>query len=249
MVDQIYGDSTLAVLYDRLYPAAHSPDFKFYLPMIMDARSVLDIGCGTGALLHAARAAGHRGRLCGLDPAAAMLSQARARTDIEWVCGDLAAARWQREFDLAVMTGHAFQVFVEDRDLRAALATIGRALTRAGQFAFETRNPAVRFWERWAVGSKDEVRDGDGALVRVERRVEAPFDGRLLSFSETFRCSSWRAPRVSRSTLRFMDASVLASFLAEAGFTIEAQFGDWERGPLTDSSPEIITVARASGSE
>ncbi len=39
-----------------------------------------------------------------------MLDQARRRSDVEWVLGDLATAQWDREFDLAVMTGHAFQV-------------------------------------------------------------------------------------------------------------------------------------------
>ena len=73
MVDRLYCDPRLAVLYDRLYPlAAH--ECNFYLPMIMAASSVLDVGCGTGALLHAARRAGHCGRLCGLDPAPAMLA-------------------------------------------------------------------------------------------------------------------------------------------------------------------------------
>jgi len=32
--------------------------------------------------------------------------------------------------------------------------------------------------------------------------------------------------------------------LTEAGLVIEAQFGDWDRSPLTELSPEIITIAR-----
>jgi hypothetical protein len=47
-----------------------------------------------------------------------MLRQARARAGIEWVLADAASARWHGEFDLAVMTGHAFQVLVSDDDLR-----------------------------------------------------------------------------------------------------------------------------------
>jgi hypothetical protein len=35
--------------------------------------------------------------------------------------------------------------------------------------------------------------------------------------------------------------------LADAGFAIEAQFGDWDRSPVTDTSPEIITIARPTG--
>lgn len=49
---------------------------------------------------------------------------------------------------------------------------------------------------------------------------------------------------LSHSTLRFPGASELAVFLAGAGFVIEEQFGDGDRQPLTDPSPEIITIAR-----
>ena len=46
-----------------------NPRPKKDLPMILAAESVLDVGCGTGALLHWARESGHGGRLVGLDPA------------------------------------------------------------------------------------------------------------------------------------------------------------------------------------
>jgi hypothetical protein len=32
--------------------------------------------------------------------------------------------------------------------------------------------------------------------------------------------------------------------LHQAGFAVEAQFGDFDRSPLTQSSPEIVTIAR-----
>ena len=36
----------------------------------------------------------------------------------------------------------------------------------------------------------------------------------------------------------------LNRLLAEAGFEIEAQYGDWLREPVTAASREIITIAR-----
>jgi ubiquinone/menaquinone biosynthesis C-methylase UbiE len=117
MVDHLFSDAGLAALYDSWCPRPERTDFDFYMPMVMAAKSVLDVGCGTGAMLHEAREAGHAGRLCGLDPAAGMLAQARKRSDVEWICGDLASANWVGEFDLAVMTGHAFQVLVEDHHI------------------------------------------------------------------------------------------------------------------------------------
>ena len=67
-----YSDEDAAALYDVLNPWGPSDDF--YLAMMLDVRSVLDVGCGTGALLHRAREAGHTGRLCGVDPDEASLT-------------------------------------------------------------------------------------------------------------------------------------------------------------------------------
>jgi SAM-dependent methyltransferase len=243
MVDLAYCDARLAALYDRLYP--RPPSFDFYLPMMMAAGSVLDAGCGTGALLHEARRGGHAGRLCGLDPAAGMLAQARARPDIEWICGDLLSVGWVSEFDLVMMTGHAFQVLLTDAEIRAVLGAIRTALREEGIFAFDTRNPAARAWEHWIPQNAVEVLDEEGETVRLALEVERPFDGRTVTFTETFTARSWERPRVSRSTLRFLERQPLAALLAEAGFGIEVQFGDFGHQPLTATSPEIITIARA----
>ena len=91
-----------------------------------------------------------------------MLQVARARSDIEWILGDLSSASWHREFDLALMTGHAFQVLVGDDEIRRALATIRTALAPGRVFAFETRTP-----ERGVVFA-----DRDGTVVRFETEVE-----------------------------------------------------------------------------
>jgi hypothetical protein len=44
--------------------------------------------------------------------------------------------------------------------------------------------------------------------------------------------------------LRFLGADSLSSFLSGAGMTVEEQFGDWPRDPLTDTRPEILTIAK-----
>jgi hypothetical protein len=174
-----------------------------------------------------------------------MLAQARKRTDIEWVEADLSAPRFRQEFDLVVMTGHAFQVLVSNEELRAGLATVHAALAPGGRFAFETRNPGARAWEGWTTDPPNRVPVERGPAVTMTRDVTAPFDGRTVSFRHTFTSPAWDAPRTSHSTLRFLDAVQLALVLAEAGFTIEAQYGDFDRSPLTATSPEIVVIATA----
>lgn len=245
MVDYAFSDADLAEVYDALHPGHLREDLRFYLPLVMEANAVLDVGCGTGALLHLAREAGHSGRLCGLDPADGMLARARNRTDIEWVPGDLSAVSWEDEFDLVVMTGHALQVFLTDQDLADALTTIRYALIDGGRFACETRNPAARAWEGWVPENAAEVVTADGATVYVAHQVQARAGGDLVRFTTTFSSPRWTSPRRSESTLRFLAADSLGDALAEACLRVEEQFGDWNRGPLTAMSPEIITIARA----
>jgi SAM-dependent methyltransferase len=182
-----------AAWYDVLNPWGPSDDF--YLGLVMSADRVLDVGCGTGRLLHRARDAGHAGRLCGLDPDPAMLDQARARTDIEWVLADAGSAAWDREFDLAVMASHAFQVFVEDDQLRASLSAIRASLVDDGRFAFETRDPRARAWEGW--NTSFEVRNPAGEVARVEYEVE-DVKGDVVWLTETLSGRWWeRALRQS----------------------------------------------------
>ena len=247
MPDRQFTEPGLAVLYDLFCAWDRRDDFGFYLPMVMAADSVLDVGCGTGMLLRRARVDGHRGRLCGLDPAAAMLEVARSQADIEWIQGDLTSVGFVGEFDLIVMTGHAFQVLTGDGELRAALVAVRTALKRNGVFAFETRNPLARAWERWTPAYAVDVTGPDGRTWRMTHQVDTPVAGELVSFTSTYAGPGWARPQVSRSTLRFLGADSLAGFLSAAGLTVEEQYGSWGRQPLTDASPEIITIARSHG--
>jgi ubiquinone/menaquinone biosynthesis C-methylase UbiE len=238
----VYSDDQAAALYDVLNPWGRSD--AFYLELVLAAESVLDVGCGTGTLLQRAREAGHTGRMAGVDPDAARLRIARRKASCEWLECTAAAMPWGREFDLAVMTGHAFQELVGDEELRASLAGVRRALVDGGLFAFDTRNPHARAWEGWAAAEPIEVVDPDGRAIRVWYEVE-PVIGDVVTFSEITGTESGERLRADRASLRFLDVEMLAGFLGEAGFEVEAQYGDWDGQALEPASPEIVTIARA----
>jgi SAM-dependent methyltransferase len=241
----VFSDADAAALYDLLNPwdSARWPSDAFYENLVMAAGSVLDVGCGTGAMLRRVRERGHTGRLAGLDPDRAALARARVRGDVEWVEGTAADMAWVAEFDLATMVSHAFQCLVTDEDLRASLAGIRAALREDGRFAFETRHPQARAWREWNPANATSLVDADGRSLRVWHEVESVTGG-IVTFRETTSEPSGAVLRVDRTSLRFLDVVTLGRFLTDAGFEIEAQYGDWLRGPVTGASREIVTIAR-----
>ncbi|MGW2395712.1 class I SAM-dependent methyltransferase [Kitasatospora sp. NPDC001664] len=240
----MFTDAEAAALYDQLNPwdPDHWPGDAFYDGLVAAAPSVLDVGCGTGQMLHRARERGHTGRLAGIDPDRASLARARRRTDVEWVEGTAAQSAWDAEFDLATMTGHAFQCLVTDQEVTASLAAVRTALRPGGRFVFETRHPRARAWEAWNPANASELTTATGRSLRVEHRVES-VTGDVVTFTETT-AEAGRVVRTDRASLRFLDVPALDAFLAVAGLQVEAHYGDWHRGPITPDSREIVTVAR-----
>ncbi|MGX9883935.1 hypothetical protein [Streptomyces sp. NPDC002276] len=146
--------------------------------------------------------------------------------------GDLRSRQWDGWFELAVMTGHAFQVLVADEELRLALAAVRAALAPGGRFVFETRNPAARAWETWTPDRVREIPDGDGGVVRVWHEAEfVAAGGERVTFTETFDGAHWQRPQVDRTTLRFLGVDALDRFLHEAGFVVVERYAGPSRRP------------------
>lgn len=226
--------------YDVMNPWGKSDDF--YLGLVMQAPDALDIGCGTGAILKRARATGHKGRLCGVDPDLGMLNQARNEPAVEWHHCDAASMPFSAAFDVAIMSGHAFQYLLDDEAVVASITRIHEALRPGGQFAFETRNPHSREWEKWPGTS--EVANSDGETAVLSYAVHE-LTGDVVRLTETLTGKWWNEPQVSEGGLRFIEPPHLRELLASVGFTIEREFGEWAGSPFDASSSELITLARA----
>ncbi|MCC9305844.1 class I SAM-dependent methyltransferase [Kitasatospora sp. RB6PN24] len=220
MADEIFTDPRLAALYDPL--EADRPDLDAYLRIAeqLDARTVLDIGCGTGvfALLLADRGLA----VTGLDPAAASLAVARAKPGAEqvrWLHGD-ANTLPPLQVDLATMTANVAQAIVDPALWHTTLTRARAALRPGGHLVFETRNPARRDWESWTRANSHAVTDVSG-IGEVESWVELiDVDGRLVTFRRHYVFTSSGEALTSDSTLRFREREEVEADLLTAGYRL-----------------------------
>jgi SAM-dependent methyltransferase len=150
MTDALFGEPRLAAIYD-VVEGERREDLDHYLTLAdeLGARSLLDVGCGTG--IFACRAARRGMDVTGVDPAGASLEVARARPGAErvrWLHGD-ATGLPELQVDLATMTANVAHVFLTDEDWAATLTGVHAAMRPGGHLVFEVRDPARRPWERW----------------------------------------------------------------------------------------------------
>lgn len=130
------------------------------------AEDVLDVGCGTGAVVASLRAA-TRGRVVGVDPSDGMLVEARraAPADVELARMSAEELPFEGEFDL-VLSNSALQWF---RDPARALARFRAALRPGGRTAIQapaTSRYAPEFVDAMADVARDPATRGTFAAWR-----------------------------------------------------------------------------------
>jgi SAM-dependent methyltransferase len=220
VADTHYEDPRLVRVYDPLDPDRSDLDVYADLVDELGARSVLDVGSGTGTF---ACLLARRGLVVvGLDPAAASLEVARTKPGgdrVRWVHGT-ASAIPPIQVDIATMTGNVAQVFVADSEWMVTLKAIHHVLRPGGWLVFESRVPEDQAWRRWTP-SGSHIRAEIQDVGIVDSWVEvADVQGPLVSFRTTFVFKSDGAVLTSDSTLRFRTREELAESLSQADFAV-----------------------------
>jgi SAM-dependent methyltransferase len=221
MADALFEERRLADIYDPLDPDRGDLDAYAALVAEFGARSVLDIGCGTGTF--ACLLAGRGVDVTGLDPAAASLDVARGKPGadhVRWLHGE-ATSLPALQVELVTMTGNVAQVFLTDGEWDLVLRRAYAALLPGGHLVFETRDPARKAWLEWTRETSHAHTDIPG-MGGVETWVEVTgVDGDLVSFRSVFVFGTDGTVMTSNSTLRFRRREEVADSLTSTGFMLE----------------------------
>jgi len=220
VADAIFEDPRLAQVYDPLDP--DRSDLDVYVAVVdeVGARSVLDIGCGTGTF---ACMLAQRGiDVTAVDPASASLDVARSKPGAEavrWLHGD-ATTLPPLTVDAAFMTANVAQVFITDDEWAATLRATRRALRPGGWLVFETRDPAARAWEQWTPELTRTVVDVTCVGVVESWEEVTRVSGDLVTFKSMTAFKADDVVLESVSTLRFRDQPNVEASLVQEGFQL-----------------------------
>ena len=242
-LDLHYVDTRLVELYDRDNPRGMDTDFYLALATEINARRIIDFGCGTGLLTCELATEGRE--IIGIDPSVAMLAVARKKTNaerVQWVEGD-SSALGKREADLAIMTGNVAQVFLDETEWRTALHALYTALRPGGYLVFESRNPLARAWERWIREDTFEQIKTPFGLMDCWLELVDVENGKVRFVAHNV-FKSTGEDVVASSELRFRHNAELIDSLINAGFAIEQIYGNWDREPFIETSRIMVFVAR-----
>ena len=131
------------------------------------ASSLLELGCGTGAVLDGLSAVGS---LTGMDISANMLDIARARhPGVQFIQDDISSFELGRRFDVIVCTYDVLNHLVAFNRWISCFGCVSKHLTEGGLFIFDVNT--VGHLNRVA-GEQPQVREFDGNTVIINVSAE-----------------------------------------------------------------------------
>lgn len=254
-------DSFIAEYYDASpMVTQRTEDVRFYLHAVRQyGDPVLELGCGTGRITMAIAAAGHR--ITGLDISGKMLERAaekraalcaETQQRVHLLQADMTKFELGEKFKTIIIPFRPFQHLLETKEqihclecARKHLAPGGRLIVDFFQTDADRMHDPKYLTEfllveyemsgGWHVALYERVAAFRRALQRND--VEMIFKVRHAGGKEETLIMAW--------TLRYFFRYEVEHLLARCGFGVEELYGNFDRSPLGDESPEMIFVAVA----
>lgn len=242
-------------------------DVAFYRDVVHEfGDPVLELGCGTGRIALALAEAGHR--VTGLDISERMLercNQKRAalpretRERVHLVQGDMTRFDLGEKFRVAIIPFRPMQHLLETAQQISCLESVRKHLhagrrfgERRGKLILDVFQTDAERMHDPAYQKEEPVTEytlPDGRRVRIAERVaafhraEQRNDVEMIFYVTDAHGKEERL--VFAWTLRYFFRYEVEHLLTRCGFRVSAVYGDFDRAPLADTSPEMIFVAEA----
>jgi ubiquinone/menaquinone biosynthesis C-methylase UbiE len=245
-----------AELYDLTVPDWDG-ELDFYRDLSHNAGQrglpVLEVASGTGRV--AIRLAEQGIHVTGIDLSPEMLAIAMGKsTRVRWIQADMRSFDLGESFGLIIVPAHSFQFMLTPDDQVQALETFHRHLEPDGVLVIHLDHQSVD-WLGDLLGELAGKFEGAGEVIH-------PRSGRLIrrAYAWTYEPSTQTATIVSRWEQVGEDGSILQTWTrqpmllhcvfrfemehlaARTGFEVQALYGDFFKGELTDQSTEMIWV-------
>jgi SAM-dependent methyltransferase len=248
----------IGLLYDSVTLYNARPDVDFYVEeALTHGGPVLEVGCGTGRVLIPAARQG--AEITGVDRSPRMLAQCRARLaeerpevqkNVKLFQADMRDFDLKTQFSLIMIPFRPLQHLVAVSEQLAALRAIHRHLAPGGRLVFDVFNPNLRYLVEDNSHEREdtaEVMLPDGRSFRRTSRVAAVHIADQYNEVELIYYVRGTDGKIERLVqgfpMRWYWRYEVEHLLTRCGFRVKAIFGDFNRSPLTDVSPEMIFMA------
>ena len=249
----------VADIYDQ--KVTETKDVDFLLSVIgQTPKKILEIACGSGRILVPLARAGHD--VTGLDADEFMLAKIPAKTEgmdnIAWRAADAVQDDWGTGYDVIVLAANIFNNIVSGMDYAESqelfIRKAAAALTPGGYVYIEYQPGGHRITQlepssKWVNDSVIwEGADSDGNYGKMTLLAgEYDANVRLDKFIRRFELTLSDGETVTQDipcVKHFVPLEQLHGWLADAGFVIEREYGDFNRSPVTNDSRGVVIYAR-----
>ena len=243
------------LVYDHVPIYIARPDVGFYVEEATRAQGrVLELGCGTGRILLPIARAGCS--ITGLDSSPAMIARCRekvaaepapVRSRITLDERDIRDARFggDASYRLVIAPFRVLQHLTTVDEQVECFTAVARLLSPGGRFTFDVFNPhfaALTGADGTEREDTPEQRLPDGRSFRRAARVKrVRWVDQVSEIELIYYVSGQRY--VQAFDMRWYLRAELLHLLARSGFRACDIYGDFNRAPVGDSSPELVVSA------
>jgi SAM-dependent methyltransferase len=260
-MSQALYDSFIADYYDESpIVRGRTQDVAFYRDAGREfGDPVLELGCGTGRITMALAQMGMR--VTGLDLSERMLERAtkkrsmlrtEERERVHLVQGDMAKFDLGEKFRLIIIPFRPFQHLLEVKEQMACLDCVRKHLMPGGRLildVFQTDAERMHDPVHMRETAIVEYKTSDGRKVSITERVAAFHRAEQINDVEMIFSIGHPGGKKERLVfawpLRYFFRYEVEHLLARCGFRVKALYGNFDRTPLEDASPEMIYVAQS----